>query len=384
MKIYREIRIDIETGETLYEDSFEYEGEIAHCGPSLGDWVPGLGLPTSEERDNVLYGEDPSVSYSQSPEQSQMFQMFMPVMQQIVDRATGGRSGGQSGALSGVNAGVGNLFDPSSMSQMPGQGGGKGGSANSTLWDIPDAPNAPTAPSMQGVYSGVPGANFQGYDVTGPNVGSYNTPGVGGLMPQQGWYDNMDSSIKSSLNEPWNAARSSMFETLGGQGNLGSARGGFSGAAGAALGEFESNRANQVGMQAWNMMQPGLTADYNAQLGRNRDVFGAQTNADMWQAGAQTDANKYLTGLGNQQSAQMRGERQQENFGDYSNQITQQQQDFGLSQETWRAQREEAMFPYTVIPSMMGGTYSSPVVNPGSPGMMQNLPLMMMMGKGGR
>ena len=32
MKIYNKIVIDIFTGETLYEDSFEYEGEVALCG----------------------------------------------------------------------------------------------------------------------------------------------------------------------------------------------------------------------------------------------------------------------------------------------------------------------------------------------------------------
>ena len=29
MKIYNEVVIDMNTGETIYEDSFEYEGDIA-------------------------------------------------------------------------------------------------------------------------------------------------------------------------------------------------------------------------------------------------------------------------------------------------------------------------------------------------------------------
>jgi len=40
MKIYNKIVIDISTGETLYEDSFEYEGDVAHCG---GDGKGGGG-----------------------------------------------------------------------------------------------------------------------------------------------------------------------------------------------------------------------------------------------------------------------------------------------------------------------------------------------------
>jgi len=36
-KIYNKIVIDIFTGETIYEDSFEYEGEVAQCGKGGGD-----------------------------------------------------------------------------------------------------------------------------------------------------------------------------------------------------------------------------------------------------------------------------------------------------------------------------------------------------------
>ena len=36
MKIYNKIVLNIFTGETVYEDSFEYEGEVAHCGKSGG------------------------------------------------------------------------------------------------------------------------------------------------------------------------------------------------------------------------------------------------------------------------------------------------------------------------------------------------------------
>ena len=35
MKIYNEIKFDIDTWRVLYEDSFEYDGEIAECGTEL-------------------------------------------------------------------------------------------------------------------------------------------------------------------------------------------------------------------------------------------------------------------------------------------------------------------------------------------------------------
>ena len=393
MKIYKKIKINIDTLETVYEDSFEYDGDVAFC----------------------LGGGDPSVEYTQSPEQRMMYQMFMPVMANIASRATGqspssffqtsggsGSSGnvrsasGADGAGNFLNASLNELFATTGAS--PGSIGGfnLSDSPVTSLWEIPNAPSAPTAQSMSGVYSGVSPVNYSGYNiltpsigsynVATPNIGTYNTPDVSMLLPQKGWMSGIDTNIMAGIEEPWNRARNEMFETLGT--NIGSARGGFSGAAGAALGEFQANKAANVGLQAWEMMQPGLMADYNAQLQRNRDVYGAQTAADMWSAEAQTgmgrdifsaqtaadmwgaqagtDANKYLANLTNTQLTQLRGEKQQERYADYANRLNQQQQDYQTGLETWRAKREEAMFPYTVIPAMMGGTYSNPVVNPGT------------------
>ena len=37
MKIYNEVVIDMNTGETVYEDSFEYDGPMAMCGGHPGN-----------------------------------------------------------------------------------------------------------------------------------------------------------------------------------------------------------------------------------------------------------------------------------------------------------------------------------------------------------
>lgn len=42
MKIYREIRIDIETGKTLYEDAYEYSGPVARCYERDGSESDGM------------------------------------------------------------------------------------------------------------------------------------------------------------------------------------------------------------------------------------------------------------------------------------------------------------------------------------------------------
>jgi hypothetical protein len=137
----------------------------------------------------------------------------------------------------------------------------------------------------------------------------------------------------AGLNAPWNDARNQMFESLGQAGSLGSAGAGMSGAAGAALGEFESNRANQMGLQAWNMMQPGLMNQWQGQLG----------------------ANQYLTGMENAMA-------QQEYGTNYQNQLNQQQQDYGMSQNLWNQQIAANQAPFTIAPGLMGGTYSTPIV----------------------
>jgi hypothetical protein len=55
MKIYKKIRIDIETGAVTHEDSFEYEGPLALCGGGKGG------------------GSQTRTEYVQSPEQRQVY-----------------------------------------------------------------------------------------------------------------------------------------------------------------------------------------------------------------------------------------------------------------------------------------------------------------------
>jgi len=65
MKIYNEVRMDLD-GNVVYEDSFWHEGEVAMC---MGG------------------GEAPSVSYTQSPEQRQMYALLAPMMRAMSRRA---------------------------------------------------------------------------------------------------------------------------------------------------------------------------------------------------------------------------------------------------------------------------------------------------------
>jgi len=163
MKIYRKVKIDIETGETLFEDSYEYNGEVAECKGGGG-----------------------SVKYSMSPEQRKALHIVMPFFKDMF----------------------------------------KGGEQP---WDIPSTQS---------------------------------------MMPQQGWYEGLDSNIKQGIMEPYKDASQQLTESLGY--SAGSARGGASGTLGASQGEFWADAGTQMGQQAWNMVNPAQQMGWQAELGRNQ------------------------------------------------------------------------------------------------------------------
>lgn len=125
-------------------------------------------------------------------------------------------------------------------------------------------PQAPTAPSMQGVLSDIP---------------MYDIPQA--PMPTKDWYSSLSPEVMGGLWAPYDYGAKQLTTQLNASGQAGSARGGYSGAAGAALGELYSRGAKDVGMQAWQMSQPGLFADYTSQLQRNLTGYGNLTRESL-------------------------------------------------------------------------------------------------------
>ena len=125
-------------------------------------------------------------------------------------------------------------------------------------------PQAPGAPSMQGVLSDVP---------------MYDIPQA--PMPTSDWYNSLSPEVMQGLWSPYDYGAKQLTTQLNSAGQAGSARGGYSGAAGAALGELYSRGAKDVGMSAWQMSQPGLFADYNTQLQQNMMGYGNLTQERM-------------------------------------------------------------------------------------------------------
>ena len=202
MKIYTKVVIDMETLNTLYDESYEYEGEVALCGGSSG-----------------------GVDNYQSAQQQAVWSELLPMIRQM----------------------------------------GQAGESGQPLWQTGQPPSAlDNIPSMQGVMSDVP---------------MYDIPQA--PQPNQQWWQGVSPDVKAGLWQPYKEAGQQLSEQMGGQGQWGSARGGPSGAAGAAMGEIASRGAMNVPMQAWQMGEQGRMADYNAQLGQNQQGYQNRLQESM-------------------------------------------------------------------------------------------------------
>lgn len=174
------------------------------------------------------------------------------------------------------------------------------------------APAAPTAPSMSGVLTGVP---------------SYNIPSVNSMMPSTDWYNSISPEVKAGVWAPYEEGGNMLQEKLGSIGGLGNQRGGVSGEAAAGLGKYYSNATTQAANQLWGMSQPAMQAGWNAQLAQNQGTY------NLGLTEAQTN---------------------------YTNQLNQQQQDYGMSQTAWG-------LPWALT-GMMPSTYSQGITTQPSSG----------------
>jgi len=141
------------------------------------------------------------------------------------------------------------------------------------------------------------GQPYMGAPMMGAPPSLYNVPRSDGLMPTQGWYDNLSSEVKQGLWEPWNDAANQLQMNMGVQGQLGSPRAGYSGAAGTGLGQLYADAGQQVGMQAWQMTQPGQQAMWQANLGRNIAGYEADMNQYQNNYQRQVEAWQYPFGI---------------------------------------------------------------------------------------
>jgi hypothetical protein len=160
-------------------------------------------------------GGGSEVKYSSSPEQRQIMQALMPLLQ-----------------------GQGQYGQERYFGGQPQQG----------------------APSAAGRFT-----DQQMYDIPDPTM----------AMPTAQWYNSIAPEVKAGLYAPYVEAGQALQEQMGSRGQMGSAGSFHTGAYGAAAGELAGNAAQNVGMQAWNMTSPMAINAWNANLQRNQQAYGA-------------------------------------------------------------------------------------------------------------
>ena len=106
-------------------------------------------------------------------------------------------------------------------------------------------------------------------------------------MPTGQTMSSISPAVWSGIMQPYQKVESQLMETLGAGGQLGSARGGFSGEGAAGLGKYWADVAPGIGMQAWNMISPALQQGWGAGLQREQALWGEQLQEAKypWQAG---------------------------------------------------------------------------------------------------
>ncbi|MHA2085947.1 MAG: hypothetical protein ACXABD_19560 [Candidatus Thorarchaeota archaeon] len=110
-------------------------------------------------------------------------------------------------------------------------------------------------------WYGKPMAKQMGEAATGGQP-LWQVPGMpqapGPVLPTEQYFQSVAPQIQQALWQPYGQVFQQTLETMGGQGQLGSQRGGFSGASGAAAGTFAAEVAPRMAAQAWQMGAPEL------------------------------------------------------------------------------------------------------------------------------
>lgn len=210
----------------------------------------------------------------------------------------------------------------------------------SSSGDIPDLARYQTY-GAEGQLSQIPTYNIPEYQT--PEM--YDIPSTEGLMPTEGWYEGLDPNIKAGLWEPYNEQQQQLMNRMGATGQAGSTKAGWSGAAGSALGEQMRKATGDVSMQAWDMISPIQQSEWLAELERSKTGYEDLTE------------QRQLEWMGELERSQT----------DYQNLLDELQSEYVGRQKDWQYKTKEETFPYEVLPAFLGGTYSTPLVTQEQP-----------------
>lgn len=262
---------------------------------------------------------EPQVQYSQSPEQQAVYQAVMPIIQRLsganaqgmVPTTTYGMSKPQQSDFTtqgGFNPNI-NYRQAGGIDYSLGMPSGYSPGGERYDSDAYDKAmgryNASAETSYEPLY------NIPSYQIPSP----YSLPDASMLTPTAQWYDNLSPEVMAGIRAPFIDASRQLTESMGG--TAGSASAGASGAMGAAQGRFWADAGKNMGLQAWNMTYPGEAMAYGAELDRSRTAYGTELSRN---------------------------------------------------QSLFNTMLQRNMLPYSILPGMMGGTYSNPVVGGGGGG----------------
>ena len=152
----------------------------------------------------------------------------------------------------------------------PGTGGGAGAAPGSAGGFPTDLPLEYFSPFQPGLWP----------------LPTYQTPSPEWMMPTGRTMGSISPAVWEGIMQPYQRVEQQLMETLGGQGGLGSARGGFSGQGAAGIGKYWAEAAPGIGMQAWNMISPALQQGWAAELQKQQALWGEslQQFKYPWQA----------------------------------------------------------------------------------------------------
>lgn len=194
-------------------------------------------------------------------------------------------------------------------------------------------PSAPGMSSMMSYLRDMTG----GYNVPStsnlvPSTANL-VPSVSGLLPTKDWWSNLEPGVKSGIMQPFETGADTLAEQMNRYGQLGSARGGASGSAGASLGNYWAQAMPKAALTGWSMTEPGLEKAWQAQLGANQLGWQAQLGANQlgWQS--ELAKNQALWNLNNQIRTTDYQSEQQRRQQDYAAQ----QQQYGLLNQAYAA-----------------------------------------------
>jgi len=304
-------------------------------------------------------GGKTETEYTSSPEQQAIMRALMPLIQ--------GLSGyGQRGMGGEYPEGAPSTLGQPSAPQMP---SAEGVLTGTDMYKIPEMAQA-SPYDVPDIYKVNPYAL-----ATFGQLGSYDVPGA--VLPSKDWYGSMSPEVMEGVWAPYQEGAEQMLEAFGG-----TAGAGISGAHAAAMGKYFADASKDVGLQAWQMSQPGMMAEWQAQVGRGRDIWGEEAARQRIMQGQRVGAARDVWGeevarqnrawegeLSAEQLAWMENQRRygtqwgeelqreklghqyetQESMMDYQNEMQRLQQQYGIDVQAWG-------LPFTILQALQGAT----------------------------